>query len=168
VTNYDETGPGYLSAYGLVAAIHEQVRRGPNGTVGYGDNGIRTHGSFDYLSLRGRFSHGCHRLYNNLAVRLFSFVVAHQRVRTLGPIALNFRRAFWWGGDLYDLRLPSRGFYFQLDPPLPIVTTEGRIRGQRQTPVVGYVHKPGVSYPSAKPPVVNDSPESKAVGGGEP
>src|SRR5262249_24944300 len=53
VTNYDETGPGFLSAYGLVAAIHEQVLKGPNGTTYY-DNGIRTHGSFDYMSLRVR------------------------------------------------------------------------------------------------------------------
>ena len=61
VTNYDETGPGYLSAYGMVAAIHEEMRKGPDGAR-FSDNGIRTHGSFDYLSLRGRFSHGCHRL----------------------------------------------------------------------------------------------------------
>jgi len=167
VTNYDETGPGYLSAYGLVAAIHEQMRRGPDGPL-YSDNGIRTHGSFDYLSLRGRFSHGCHRLYNNLAVRLFSFVIGHRKVHTLGPVALNFRRTFWWGGDLFDLRLPSRGFYFELDPPLPVETLEGRIRGVRQTPVVGYVHKPGVKYVTAKPPVLDDSPESKAAGGDEP
>jgi hypothetical protein len=167
VTNYDETGPGYLSAYGLVAAIHEQVRRGPDGPI-YSDNGIRTHGSFDYLSLRGRFSHGCHRLYNNLAVRLFSFVLAHHKFRALGPVALNFRRTFWWGGDLYDLRLPSRGFYFELSPPLPVETLEGRVRGERQTPVPGYVHKPGVRYVTPQPPTVIDSPESKAAGGGEP
>ena len=166
VTNYDETGPGYLSAYGLVAAIHEQVRRGPDGPT-YSDNGIRTHGSFDYTSLRGRFSHGCHRLYNNLAVRLFSFVVTHHKVHTLGPVALNFRRTFWQGGELYDLRLPSRGFYLQLDPPLPVETLEGRIRGERQTPITGYVHKPGVKYAAARPPPVTDSPESKAAGGGE-
>ena len=167
VTNTDETGPGYLSAYGLVAAIHEQMRKGPDGTT-YADNGIRTHGSFDYLSLRGRFSHGCHRLYNNLAVRLFSFVLGHHRVRTLGPIALNFRRTFWWQGDIYDMRLPSRGFYFELDPPIAVETLEGRIRGERKTPIAGYVHKPGVRYATEKPPVLSDSPENKAVGGGEP
>ena len=70
VTNYDETGPGYLSAYGLVAAIHEEMRKGPDGARFF-DNGIRTHGSFDYMSLRGRFSHGCHRLNNQLAMRLY-------------------------------------------------------------------------------------------------
>jgi hypothetical protein len=167
VTNYDETGPGYLSAYGLVAAIHESMHRGPDGLV-FGDNGIRTHGSFDYLSLRGRFSHGCHRLYNNLAVRLFSFVIGHHRVRTLGPVALNFRRTFWSAGDVFDLRLPSRGFYFELDPPIAIETLPGRIRGERQTPVLGYVHKPGVHYVTPKPPTITDSPDSKAAGGDEP
>jgi len=167
VTNYDETGPGYLSAYGLVAAIHESMRRGPDG-VTFGDNGIRTHGSFDYLSLRGRFSHGCHRLYNNLAVRLFSFVLAHRPARAVGSVALDFRRTFWAQGDMYDLRLPSRGFTFVLDPPVPVETLEGRIRGQRQTPVAGYVQKPGVHYVTERPPTAEDSPESKAAGGGEP
>ena len=167
-TNYDETGPGYLSAYGLVAAIHEQMRRGPNGAT-YADNGIRTHGSFDYLSLRGRFSHGCHRLYNNQAVRLFSFVLAHHRARTVGAMPLGFRRTFWWKGELYDLRLPTRGFYFELEPPIPIETLEGRVRGQQPTPITGYLPKPGVHYVTPKPPPEQAStPDSKAAGGGEP
>jgi hypothetical protein len=169
VTNYDESGPGYLSAYGLVAAIHEQVSRDSQGPV-FSDNGIRTHGSFDYLSLRGRFSHGCHRLYNDAAVRLFSFILAHHEVRAIGTLPLYFRRIFWSGGELYDLRLPNRGFYFELRPPIAIETTEGRIRGQRQTPIAGYVRKPGVHYlaPRAAAPEVSRSPESKAAGGGEP
>jgi hypothetical protein len=163
VTNYDETGPGYLSAYGLAAAIHEQMHKGPSGMT-YFDNGIRTHGSFDYMSLRGRFSHGCHRLYNNLAVRMFSFVLGHRHVRTLGPIALGFRRTFWSKGEVFEMRLPSRGFYYELDPPLPVETLEGRIKGTRQKPMAGYVRKPGVHYRSERPPTAVDSPESKAGG----
>ncbi|MEA2699356.1 MAG: hypothetical protein QOI66_3627 [Myxococcales bacterium] len=163
VTNYDETGPGYLSAYGLAAAIHEQMHKGPDG-VTYFDNGIRTHGSFDYMSLRGRFSHGCHRLYNNLAVRLFSFVLRHRRVRTLGPIALGFRRSFFSKGEVFELRLPSRGFYFELTPPLPVETLEGRIKGTRPKPLAGYLRKPGVKYAAQPPPPAANSPESKAGG----
>ena len=56
VTNYDETGPGYLSAYGLAAAIHVQARRarlfgpgyhrsgataGPSGLISPADDGNR-------------------------------------------------------------------------------------------------------------------------------
>jgi hypothetical protein len=164
VTNYDETGPGFLSAYGLAAAIHEQLVKTPEGTVGYYDNGIRTHGSFDYMSLRGRFSHGCHRLYNNLALRLFTFVLQHRKAKTLGPMELGFRRAFWWKGEIYEMRLPTRGFYYELDPPLPVEVLEGRIMGERQKPLSGYARKPGVVYATSKPPAASDTPESRAGG----
>jgi len=163
VVNYDETGPGYLSAYGLVAGIHEQMRRRGE-TFSYYDNGIRTHGSFDYLSLRGRFSHGCHRLYNNLAVRMFSFVLRHRRSKVLGPMALGFRRTFYYDGEVYDMRLPTRGFYFQLDPPLPVETLKGNIQGKLQQPITGYVPKPGVKY-GGQLPKAGGGPDSKAGGG---
>ncbi len=164
VVNYDETGPGYLSAYGLVAGIHEQLRR-HGAELAFFDNGIRTHGSFDYLSLRGRFSHGCHRLYNNLAVRLFSFVLGHRKAKVLGPMALGFRRTFYWEGEVYDMRLPTRGFYFQLEPPLPIETLKGKIKGKLMQPITDYVPKPGVKYGDGKPPAASSGPESKAGGG---
>lgn len=165
VTNYDETGPGYLSAYGLAAAIHVQPTHTADGRLGYFDNGIRTHGSFDYASLRGRFSHGCHRLYNNLALRLFSWVVAHRRARPLGQVALEYRRTFPNGDALYDLRLPTRGFYYELDPPLPVEVLEGTVKGEARKPPAGYVRKPGVMYAAKPPPAVSGSPEDRAGGG---
>jgi hypothetical protein len=164
VVNYDETGPGYLSAYGLVAGIHEQLRT-RDGVLAYWDNGIRTHGSFDYLSLRGRFSHGCHRLYNNLAVRLFSFVLRHRKSRALGPTTLGVRRTFYWEGEVYDMRLPTRGFYFELDPPMSVDTLKGWIRGQTKQPITGYMQKPGVDYGGTQPPPVLGGADSKAGGG---
>lgn len=165
VVNYDETGPGFLSAYGLVAGIHEQAKsRGEQG-MAYFDNGIRTHGSFDYLSLRGRFSHGCHRLYNNLAVRVFSFVLKHRHAKILGPMALNFRRVFYWDGEVYEMRLPTRGFYFELDPPMPVETLKGNIAGKLERPMTEYLRKPGVTYTSSDVPRAGGGPESKAGGG---
>jgi hypothetical protein len=165
VVNYDETGPGFLSAYGLVAGIHEQLRRRQDGELAYFDNGIRTHGSFDYLSVRGRFSHGCHRLYNNLAVRLFSFVLRHRRTKLLGPMALGFHRIFYWDGEVYEMRLPIRGFYFELDPPMPVATLKGRIRGKLKQPITDYVPKPGVDYGDHQPPSALGGVDSKAGGG---
>jgi hypothetical protein len=167
VTNYDETGPGFLSAYGLAAAIHEEMRRGPDGPTFF-DNGIRTHGSFDYLSLRGRFSHGCHRLYNVQAMRLFSFVLAHRRMRVTGSVPLGFRRVFYSQGDVFEMRLPSRGFYYELDPPLPVNVLEGNVKGQLRKPIAGYVRKPGVQYASSKIPTASTSPDSRAGGGEAP
>jgi hypothetical protein len=163
VTNYDETGPGYLSAYGMVAAIHEEMRRGPGGAR-YFDNGIRTHGSFDYPSLRGRFSHGCHRLYNQLAMRLFSFVVDHHKSRVIGPVAAGYRRAFYSKGEVFEMRLPSRGYYRELQPPIPVEVLEGRIKGAVAKPIAGYVPKPGVKYVSVRPPAASEAPEDKAGG----
>ena len=115
VTNYDEVGPGYLSAYGLVAGIHVQPR-GQAVRMFYFDNGIRTHGTFDYTSLRGRFSHGCHRLENHLAVRLFSFVLRHRTMKPLGTMPLNMRQRFFAGGEVFDLRLLSRGLLLRARP----------------------------------------------------
>jgi len=189
VTNYDETGPGFLSAYGLAAAIHEEMRRGPNGPTFF-DNGIRTHGSFDYMSLRGRFSHGCHRLYNQQAMRLFSFVLSHRHMRVTGSVPLGFRRIFYVAsagtlkgfpnppakdsagrgpapstqGEVFEMRLPSRGYYYELDPPLPVNVLEGTVKGTLQKPIAGYVRKPGVKYASSRIPTVSTSPESRAGG----
>jgi hypothetical protein len=163
VTNYDEVGPGYLSAYGLVAAIHEEMRKGPDG-VRFLDNGIRTHGSFDYPSLRGRFSHGCHRLYNLSATRLFSFVLQHRRSRVIGPVAAGYRRDFYSRGEVFEMRLPSRGTYRELEPPIPVEVLEGRVKGRVAKPIAGYVPKPGVKYASRRPPAASDAPEDKAGG----
>ncbi len=167
VVNYDEVGPGYLSAYGLVAAIHVQPVKRNGEVVGYFDNGIRTHGSFDYMSLRGRFSHGCHRLFNDLAVRMFSFVLKHRKAKVLGPLVQNFRRTFHQQDGVFDMRLPTRGFYFELDPPVPVETLEGEVKGAVKKPLASYLRKPGVVYTSSAPPTANDSPESKAGGGTE-
>jgi hypothetical protein len=165
VTNYDEVGPGFLSAYGLVAALHVEPRPRAGG-ASYFDNGIRTHGTFDYTSLRGRFSHGCHRLANNLAVRLFSFVIRHRKARVLGQTALDFRRSFWRQNEVFDLRLPTRGYYYELDPPLPVETLLGDIKGNEKKPPMGYVRKPGEVYPSSVIPSAPGGPDDKAGGGG--
>jgi len=151
-TNYGHSGPGYDSAYGLAMAIHVERRQHADGRVTYYDNGIRTHGSVDYRSLLGRFSHGCHRLYNNLAVRLFSFAIKHRAHRTIGPVSLNFRRRFLKNDRVFDMRLPVRGFYYELTPPLPVEVLEGRIRGKLEEPFEGYVMKPWVEYPHETPP----------------
>jgi hypothetical protein len=164
VVNYDEVGPGYLSAYGLVAAYN--VVPGKNGRPDW-DNGVRVHGSSEILSIRNpdAYSHGCHRLMNHLAVRLFSFILRHRPVIIEGDKPLDFSRQFLWKDDVFEMRLPSRGFWYRLEPPLPVMVLEGNIVGTPKKPITGYVPKPGVVYPPGPPPSPKDTPESRAGGG---
>ncbi|MGD0838684.1 MAG: hypothetical protein ABSB49_18765 [Polyangia bacterium] len=159
VVNYDELGPGYLSAYGLVAGYF--VTPGKNGRPDW-DNGIRAHGSSDYLSLYSAegYSHGCHRLPNHLAIRLYDFILRHRPMRALGDQGMGFARQFLAGDDVFEVRLPSRGFVYQLDPPIPVDVLEGDIKGNLTSPVLTYVPKPGVKYPGPPPPV-RDSGEAR-------
>ena len=151
VVNTEVMGPGFASAYGLVMAIH--LEKLPDG--GLFDNQIRTHGSVDYTSIARRFSHGCHRLVNNRAVRLFDFLLSHRKFKRLGNRALkDFRRKFEYQGQRYDYKLDTRGYDYELRPPLPLVVLEGRIMGRVREPIADYVRKPGVDYG----PLPADSP----------
>ncbi len=134
--NYQETGPGYASAYGLVAAYHRLYRRDEEGQVVLrGDEGIRTHGSVDYMSIMRRHSHGCHRLHNHIAVRLMSFVLRRRPHQRLGQQRMAFRRDLAHEGQSYLLAIDEGGYVFELDTPLPVRVLPGRIRGSQRTPI---------------------------------
>lgn len=134
--NYHETGPSYASAYGLVAAYHRkyQIDEAGNLRVG-GDEGIRMHGSVDYMSIMRRHSHGCHRLHNHLAVRLMSFVLAHRPHRRMGEHPIGFRRNLEYDGNTYLMELNEGGYVFELERPIFVNVLEGNIRGALKTPV---------------------------------
>ncbi|HVZ73556.1 MAG TPA: hypothetical protein VHJ20_14355 [Polyangia bacterium] len=165
IVNYDELGPGFLSAYGLVAGYF--VVPGQNGRPDF-DNGVRAHGSSDYLSIYSQdgFSHGCHRLPNHLAIRMYSFILQHRKKRVVGDSPIGFQRQFLSEDMVYEMRVPSKGFVYVLDPPLPVNVLEGNIMGDQKTPIIGYVPKPNVKYPGPPPPAP-DSPEAKAGGADE-
>jgi hypothetical protein len=134
--NHHETGPSYASAYGLVAAYHLRFSEDAEG--GFrprGDEGIRTHGSVDYMSIMRRHSHGCHRLHNHIAVRLMSWVLAHRPHRRVGHQNTGYRRVIPHEGHTYELTIERGGYVFDLERPVVIDVLEGRIRGDRQTPI---------------------------------
>lgn len=134
--NYHETGPSYASAYGLVAAYHLKFWENADGTVRYGgDEGIRTHGSVDYMSIMRRHSHGCHRLHNHIAVRLMSFVLAHRPHRRVGHEAIGFRRELEHDGHTYRMEIDQGGYVFQLEEPVHVHVLEGRVRGTVHRPI---------------------------------
>ncbi len=136
LVNYHETGPSYASAYGLVAAYHQKFGERPDGTIRLGgDEGIRTHGSVDYMSIMRRHSHGCHRLHNHIAVRLMSFVLQHRPHHREGLQQLTFRRNLEHDGIQYLMAIDEGGYVFRLDEPMRVNVLEGRVRGARRTPI---------------------------------
>jgi hypothetical protein len=141
VVNRDLTGPGYASAYGLVMMIHHQLGD-RNGTTDLLDNQIRTHGSVSYHSILRGTSHGCHRLFNHLAVRLASFLLRHRPHVRHGRIATALERELVHEGQTLRLEIDNRGYLFELTPPVPVEVLRGRIRGEAQRPLQGFFPLP--------------------------
>ncbi len=134
--DYHTTGPSYASAYGLVAAYHRKFYRSPDGQLQVGgDEGIRTHGSVDYMSIMRRHSHGCHRMHNHIAVRLMSFVLEHRPHTRYGSQPMEYRREFEYEEETYLMEFDKGGYNFVLDEPLPVEVLRGRIRGQVKEPI---------------------------------
>ena len=134
--DYHTTGPSYASAYGLVAAYHRKYYRSPDGKIQVGgDEGIRTHGSVDYMSIMRRHSHGCHRMHNHIAVRLMSFVLEHRPHTRYGQQPMVYRREFEFEEELYLMEFDKGGYNFVLEEPLFVETLPGRVRGEVKEPI---------------------------------
>ncbi len=134
--DYHTTGPSYASAYGLVAAYHRKYYRSPDGKIQVGgDEGIRTHGSVDYMSIMRRHSHGCHRMHNHIAVRLMSFVLEHRPHTRYGQQPMVYRREFEFEEELYVMEFDKGGYNFVLEEPLVVEVLPGRVRGQVKEPI---------------------------------
>ncbi len=142
VVNTEVMGPGFGSAYGLVMAIHHEGRS--NGNLF--DNQIRTHGSVDYTSIARRYSHGCHRLVNMNAVRLFGFVLHHTPFERSGNSILGFRKKLVDEGQTHEFTLGNRGYYYKLQKPIKVEVLEGNVKGKVKKPIKAFVRKPGVEY----------------------
>lgn len=125
----DLVHPGYPSAYGLVMLVHHRLVESAAGAIWY-DNGIRTHGSVNYHSILRSESHGCHRLFNDAAVQLASFLLRHRRHVPRGVLAKPFTHEFTWRGIKLKLAIPHRGYWFELTPPVDVEVLRGTVRGR--------------------------------------
>ena len=152
VPNYSEFGPSYASAYGLVAAFHYRQVERKDGTFRYLDNGIRSHGSVDYNSILRRYSHGCHRLYNHLAIRLFNFVIHHKEFKRVGQVPAGYSRVITIKDDeteeenTFTIKLETRGYKYELKDPVPVMVEKGNVRGRQKSVIEGYMPKPDEEY----------------------
>jgi hypothetical protein len=133
--NADAVGPGYRSAFGLMALLHHRAAADGRDPMALSelaqDMQIRTHGSGNYRSVFAGTSHGCHRLFNHLAIRLGSFLVAHRAHVRHGPVAQAYEREIQWMGRRLVLRLHTRGYHYELVPPIPVDVRVGRRLGRR-------------------------------------
>jgi len=135
VPRHTTFGPDYASAYGLVMLIHHRVDGVRDGETVFTDQGIRSHGSVSYASILDGFSHGCHRLHNHRAVRLSGYLLAHRNHEVRGAIPLHFSRSIYWRNRRHRLTFESRGFRYELTPPVEVNVLRGRIFGRSSRPL---------------------------------
>jgi hypothetical protein len=127
-------GPGPRSAYGMVMLIHHRPVKSGKNKVYWADNGIRTHGTSGVTSVVRGTSHGCHRTLNHLAVRLGSFLIRHRDHEVRGDQRAGYRRILRHTSGVYPVRVDTRGYLYELTPPVEIEVTKGRIRSPRKIP----------------------------------
>lgn len=127
-------GPGAHAAYGMTLLVHHQVVKRRDGSVRYDDNGIGTHGSASVTSIVNGTSHGCHRLYNQLAVRLADFLLRHREHIVRGEQPERYRRIVSYKGEVFDARVNTRGYLYELAPPVAVNVLPGNIRSDRKIP----------------------------------
>ncbi len=126
-------GPGPHAAFGIMLLPHYKVVKLPNGNEQFLDNGIGTHGSAVVTSIFNGTSHGCHRLYNQLAVRLGSFLLLHRDHVVKGQQKEYYRRTVHYMGT-YQANIDTRGFLYELTPPVPVDVLPGNILSSRKVP----------------------------------
>ena len=86
-------------------------------------------------------------------------------MKVAGDQPMGFTRQFLWKDTVYEMRIPSRGYLYELDPPVPVNVLEGNIKGEQKKPILGYVPKPWNKYPPGPPPAGADASGDKAGGG---
>jgi hypothetical protein len=118
-------GPSYRSAYGLIALVHHREVVGRR-TIRLDDEGLRTHGTGNLVSIATGLSHGCHRLLGLHAMRLAGFLLQHHAHVRRGPVATRYRRTVRWNG-VFRARVDTRGELIELVPPVPVDVLPGRI-----------------------------------------
>ncbi|HEX2685442.1 MAG TPA: L,D-transpeptidase, partial [Kofleriaceae bacterium] len=127
-------GPGPHAAYGMTLLVHHQVMKRKDGTERFDDNGIGTHGSASVTSIVNGTSHGCHRLYNQLAVRLADFLLRHREHIVHGEQPANYRRVVSYRNETFVANITTRGFLYEMTPPVPVNVLPGNIRSARKIP----------------------------------
>jgi hypothetical protein len=127
-------GPGPHAAYGMILLEHLQAIKLKDGSERLDDNGIGTHGSASVTSIVNGTSHGCHRLYNQLAVRLGDFLLRHRTHLVKGEQSEQYRRFVFHNDEMFKAKIDTRGFLYELTPPVPVNVQKGNVVSKRKIP----------------------------------
>ena len=98
---------------------------------------------------------------NHHAVRLYGFILDHRAHRVYGEQWMDYTRQFLRNEEVFQVRVPSRGFRYHLDPPLPVTVLEGDIRGTNKEPIDGYFKLPDEEYPAEIPLTATQKSEAE-------
>jgi hypothetical protein len=98
-----------------------------------------------YRSILRGYSHGCHRLFNHLAVRMTGFLLRSRHHEVRGQIPASLRRELHpeeAPDETVMLELTERGFLFELSPPVPVEVLRGHVRGRPTRALPGFFPLP--------------------------
>lgn len=118
-------GPSYRAAFGVAAFVHVAAH-GSGDKLTYSDEGIRTHGTGNLVSLANGVSHGCHRLLGHDVMKLASFVLARRTTIRHGDTPTHYRRTIQSGGT-FKIAINSLGYRYELDPPISVTVLPGHV-----------------------------------------
>jgi hypothetical protein len=51
----------------------------------------------------------------------------------------GYHRTLEWKDQTVEVDVPTRGYLYELDPPVPVRVLQGRVAGERQKPVSSVV-----------------------------
>ncbi len=84
-------------------------------------------------------------------MRLFDFILRRRPFERVGNQVINVRKRFTHEDKEYEYLSDTRGYYYQLKQPIPVLVTRGNIKGKAKGPIEGYMQKPGVEEESIGP-----------------
>ena len=72
-----------------------------------------------------------------------------------GDQKIRHERDFLHREEVFQIRVLTRGYRYEMQPPVPVEVLEGRVLGKVKKPIEDYVEDPSHDYPDGDP---DDSP----------
>jgi hypothetical protein len=68
-------------------------------------------------------------------LRLSGFLLDHRAHARRGKLLTEYRRTLEWNEQIVEVEVPTRGYLYELDPPVPVHVLPGRVLGDAQKPM---------------------------------